>query len=82
LLQPFLSYNTASHTTFVLDTESKYDWETKEWSVPINFNVNQLLRVGKQLIQVGGGIRYWADSPNNGPEDWGIRFQIVLLYPR
>lgn len=81
-LQPFVSYVTASQTTFSLNIESTYDWETKEWSVPINFNVNQLLRMGNQLIQVGGGVRYWADSPNNGPEDWGIRFQIVWLFPR
>ena len=81
-LQPFISYITASRTTYSLNTESTYDWETKEWSVPINFGAYQLLRVGNQLIQVGGGIRYWADSPTNGPEDWGLRFQIVFLYPR
>lgn len=82
LLQPFLNYVTASHTTYTLSIESTYDWESKEWSVPVNFKVSQLLRVGNQLIQVGGGIRYWADSPNNGPEDWGIRFSIVWLFPR
>lgn len=81
-LQPFVSYVTPSQTTYLISTESTYDWETEEWSVPINFVVSQLLRVGKQMIQVGGGIRYWADSPDNGPEDWGIRFQFTLLYPR
>ena len=52
LLQPFLSYVTASHTTYTLSTESTYDWESKEWSVPVNFKVAQILRVGNQLIQV------------------------------
>jgi hypothetical protein len=82
LLQPFLTYNTAKQTSYTLNTESTYDWEAEEWSVPINVGVSQLLRAGNQLIQIGGSIRYWADSPNNGPEDWGIRLQIVLLYPR
>lgn len=81
-LQPFVSYVTPSQTTYLISTESTYDWETEEWSVPINFVVSQLLRVGEQMIQVGGGIRYWADSPDNGPEDWGIRLQFTLLYPR
>jgi len=30
----------------------------------------QLLKIGNQLIQVGGGVRYWADAPD-AAEDWG-----------
>jgi hypothetical protein len=44
--------------------------------------VNQLLKVGSQIIQVGGGIRYWADSPDNGPENWGARIQLTFLFPK
>jgi hypothetical protein len=43
---------------FALNTESAYDWKAKQWSVPINFNVAQLLGVGDQLLQVGAGVRY------------------------
>lgn len=60
-IQPFLSYITKTKTTISLNTESTYDWENEEWSVPINFNVLQLLRIGPQIIQVGVGVRYWAD---------------------
>ncbi len=39
LIQPFLACLTSTHTTFSLNTESTYDWENEEWSVPINFSV-------------------------------------------
>jgi hypothetical protein len=38
-LQPFISYTTKDAWTFSLNTESTYDWGTKDWSVPINFTV-------------------------------------------
>jgi hypothetical protein len=81
-VQPFISYITKTKTTFGLNTESTYDWENKEWSVPINASVSQLLKIGPQIIQVGVGARYWADSPDGGPEDWGGRFTLTFLFPK
>jgi hypothetical protein len=80
-LQPFVNYTTPAAASFFLNTESSYDWEAEAWSVPINFGVNQLLTVGSQRIQVGAGARYWAESPEFGPEGWGARVNLVLLYP-
>jgi hypothetical protein len=81
-VQPFLSYITPKHTTYVVNTEATYDWEGDAWSVPINLQVNQLLKVGKQLLQVGGGVRYWVESPDAGPEGWGLRMNVVFVFPR
>ena len=81
-LQPFVSYITQSKTTYAVNLESTYDWETRNWSIPLNVTANQLLRFGNQLVQVGGGIRYWVESPDNGPEGWGLRLQFTLLYPK
>lgn len=81
-VQPFLSYITPSKTTYSLNTESTYDWETEKWAVPLNFNIFQLLKLGNQMIQVGGGVRYWAASGDAGPDGWGFRLQFTLLYPK
>ena len=35
-LQPFLSFTTKTLWTYTLNTESTYNWEAEEWSVPIN----------------------------------------------
>jgi hypothetical protein len=81
-LQPFMSYITKTKTTLGLNTESTYDWRTEQWSVPVNLTVAQLLKIGPQIIQVGVGARYWADSPDNGPEDWGGRASVTFLFPK
>ena len=83
-LQPFLSYTTKTHTTFTLNTESTANWNNPpgdaKWTVPLNFQVSQILKIGKQPISIGVGGRYYADSPRYGP-DWGLRFIVTLLYP-
>ena len=81
-VQPFISYTTKTATTFGLNTESTYDWKSERWSVPINANVSQVLKIGDQLVSVGAGVRYWAESPDSGPEDFGLRFVVTLLFPK
>ena len=81
-LQPFISYTTPKAWTFALNTESTYNWETEDWSVPINFVVSKLVKVNKQPIQLSAGVRYWADSPDNGPDGFGARLAITFLFPK
>ncbi|MCQ0092244.1 transporter [Roseovarius sp. M141] len=81
-LQPFISYSTASGTSYTLNTESTYEWNSKEWSVPINATVGQMVKFGKQPVQLTAGVRYWADSPAGGPDDWGGRLQMTFLFPK
>ena len=59
-MQPFLSYTTPTAWTYSLNTESTYDWENEEWSIPINGQLSKVTRIGDQLVSVGGGLRYWA----------------------
>jgi hypothetical protein len=80
-LQPFVSYLTRTKTTLGLNTEATYDWEAEAWSVPINISVAQLLKIGRQVLQVTVGGRYWAGSPDSGPEGWGARLQVTFLFP-
>lgn len=81
LLQPFVSYTTRTRTTFGVNTESSYDWEGHQWTVPLNVSVSQLLRVGKLPISVGIGGRSYLDKPSGG-SDWGLRFTITFLFPK
>jgi hypothetical protein len=49
-----------------MNTESTYDWEAEEWTVPIS-------------LTLGG--RYYAERPSGGP-DWGLRFVVTFLFPK
>jgi len=81
-LQPFLSYTTPTAWTYTLQSESTYDWEGSDWQVPIRGVVSKVNRIGGQLVSLGGGVNYWLESPDSGPEGWGFRLTLTLLYPR
>jgi hypothetical protein len=81
-VEPFLSYTTKTYTTFGINTESTYDWKAKQWTVPINLAVTQMMRIGGQALTVSAGARYWADAPQGGPEGWGFRVAVTLLFPK
>ena len=80
-MQPFLTYTTATLTTLGMNTETTYDWENEQGTVPLNWFVSQLLKVGPQPIALQFGVRYYAEKPEGGP-DWGLRFAVTLLLPK
>jgi hypothetical protein len=80
-LQPFISYRTSDAWTFTLNTESTYNWETEQWSVPVIFQASKLLKFGEQPVSLSAGIRYWAASPKDGPHGWGPRVGLTFLFP-
>jgi Putative MetA-pathway of phenol degradation len=82
LLQPFMSYTTRSAVSYSLSTEATYDWKSKEWAVPLTANISKVMKFGNQPVSVGGGLRYWAESTDSGPEGWGARFQLTFLFPK
>jgi hypothetical protein len=81
-LQPFASYVTKTFTTFAVLTETTYDWEGEQWSVPLVVLAAQMLKIGPQIFQVAVGGKYWAEAPQNGPNKWGLRVQLTLVFPK
>jgi hypothetical protein len=81
-LQPFVSYVTQTKTTIGLTTESTYDWESDQWSVPVIVQVAQLFKIGPQILQLAVAGKYWAEAPDNGPQGWGLRVQLTFLFPK
>jgi hypothetical protein len=79
--QPFLALSTAEGWTFSANIEGGYNWTAEEASLPLNLQVAKLVDVGGQKVQLQLGGRYWLDSPDNGPEDWGLRFSATFLFP-
>lgn len=80
-VQPFISYTTATATTWTLQTETTYDWLGDNWSIPVAGAVSQLVKIGNQPISIGAAGRYWLASPTGGP-DWGLRLNVVFLFPK
>lgn len=80
-LQPFVSKALGKGRTITLNTESSYNWEDSQWTVPLNLQYTVVKRWGKQLVSIGGGGRVFLETPDGGP-DWGLRLIVTLLYPR
>ncbi|MCH5373945.1 MAG: transporter [Planctomycetes bacterium] len=82
-VQPFVSYTTPEAWTITLNTEATRNWEANEdeWTVPINAQATKVMKLGDQLVSLGGGVRYYAAGPDTAP-DWGLRFILTLLYPK
>jgi hypothetical protein len=80
-LQPFISKGLGNGLTVGATIESSYNWEGHNWVVPLNVTVTQVMKIGSQLVSVGGGARYYLDKPAGGP-DWGLRLMVTLLYPQ
>jgi hypothetical protein len=81
-LQPFASYTTENAWTLTLQTETAYDWDAEQWSVPVNAIASKLVRIWNQPVSLFGGVRYWAEGPEAGPDGWGVRFGATFLFPR
>lgn len=80
-IQPFLAYNTPGGTTFTLNSESTYDWVSEQWTIPLNFMISQISKIGSQPVQYQVGARYYAEAPTGGPE-WGVRASLIFLFPK
>lgn len=81
-VQPFFSYRTPDNWTLSLNTETSYDWENDAWSVPINANASRIVRIGALPVSLSAGVRYWAETPRFGPDEWSLRVGATILLPR
>ena len=80
-LQPFFNYVFPDSTGIQINTESTYDWEREQWTVPINAGVTHVYNISGQRVSLGAFGRVYAASPDNGP-DWGVRFVATFLFPK
>ena len=64
-----------------MNFEASYDWDGEQWTAPFNIGYSKVAKIGTQLVSYQGGVRYYFDAPDSGPE-WGLRFTLTLLFPR
>ena len=81
-VQPFASYTWPSAWTASITSESNYNWEIEKWSVPVNLGLSKLVKFGRLPVNLQGGVGYWAESPDGGPEDLRFRLTATLVLPK
>jgi hypothetical protein len=79
-LQPFVGYTWPDTTGLSFNSEAAYNWESKEWSAPLNLMLSHIYKFGSQPISFQVGARYYPVTFDDGPR-WGLRFSAVFLFP-
>jgi len=80
-VQPFLSY-AQDGWTYSVNTEVTYNWNTDQWSGPVNVQIAKLMMMGNQPVQLSGAVKYWALDTESSPHDFGVRFGATFLFPK
>lgn len=81
LFQPFMTKGIGQGRTIAVNLESTYDWKSDQWTVPMNIQYSKVVKWGEQLVSLQGGVRYYIERPDGGP-DWGLRASMTFLFPR
>ena len=79
-MQPGFSYTFASDVSLGLYSETVYNWNTNEWTVPINASVSTLIAPAGQNIVVTLAGRYYAERDLWAPQ-WGAQLNFNFLFP-
>jgi hypothetical protein len=86
LLQPFVNYNFPKSPGRYLSFSPiiTANWEATQnknkWVVPLGIAVGQMMKFGKQPVNLLAGAYYNVIRPDNAP-NWNIRLQLALMFP-
>ncbi len=83
-LQPFLAYTTKTAVTYSASSESTANWQApsgEEWTIPINFSVSKVTKLGPFPFSFAAGGGVFVEKPDAAPE-WKLRFTATLILPR
>lgn len=79
--QPFMTYANKSGASFTIASENTQSWDNDIFGGFTGVYYSKVLKFGKQMMQLGGGPKiYYGNNPLN--PDWGIRANIILLFPK
>ena len=80
--QPVVPISLGEDWTLISLTIVIYDWNTDKNALPINFVAPKVTKLGPNLVNVGGGLRYWASSTTDGADDLASRLVLTILFPK
>jgi len=79
--QPFATYATKSGGSFTIASENTQDWTNSSFGGFAGVYYAKVITLGKQMLQLGGGPKLFYGNNKMNP-DWGLRFSLVLLFPK
>lgn len=79
--QPFATYATKTGASYTLASENTQSWDNDIFGGFVGAYYAKVTKFGNQMVQLGGGPKvYYGNNPFN--PDWGIRVNVILLFPK
>jgi len=79
--QPFATYASKTGASITLAAENTQDWNNDFFGGFAGIYYAKVLTFGKQMLQLGGGPKvFYGNNPFN--PDWGVRVNVILLFPK
>lgn len=58
-----------------------YDWQTEQWTVPVNATVRKVVKFGNTPVQLSTSFDYYVEKNDNFGPDFGMTFKITPTVP-
>jgi len=87
LIQPFINYNfphsPGRYLSFspIITANWEAEYARDVWTVPLGLGIGQIMRFGKQPVNLQLSYYTNVEKPDFGP-DYQVRFQLVFLFPK
>lgn len=80
-IQPWVTYQLQQGWSVSVTSQTSYDWNTRQWTVPLNAGVAKLVNFGQQPVQIQFGGIYMLRAPAGAPR-WGLQTTVTFLFPK
>jgi len=79
--QPFVTYATKTGSSVTVASENTQSWNFDIFGGFAGVYYSKVTSFGNQMVQLGGGPKfYYGNNPMN--PKWGIRANLILLFPK
>ncbi len=79
--QPFVTYASKTGASLTVASENTQSWDNKNFGGFVGVFYAKVVSFGKQMMQLGGGPRVFYGNNAFNPT-WGIRANVILLFPK
>ena len=80
-IQPIVRYRLTPATNIGFAPNWRYNWESKQWSIPLGIGFDTLVQFGRLPVKVGLEVYKYVESSDRFGQDWQIRLLFVPVIP-
>ena len=83
--QPFVNYNLNDGWFLTSVPIITANWEADSdhrWTIPVGLGIGKAMKLGKHPLTVQLHAYYNVETPDDIGEEWQMRLQVQLLFPR